>query len=287
VREGSHLPADQFIEWLELNQAYLGSEILKIMGGEPTIHPDFYLMTEHALRYYGTVILFTNGSTLDDNITDPHILRAHIQGRFNFIINGFTAKTFNTNFFNHYALHFVVPFDEVNHKRMIKKVAEFAKDPKAHFIISGDTGVDLLNEDVAEQYRHRYLDFWKGTIQHINGRYEYDHPFPNCFFTQELIDELHRLQVGPVHESPSCCDRYIGLIGTDWSLTYCNQTRIHLGNIYRLIIPAINRLIQTAPAQKCGIVKQLSPKCAECPSVVTCKTHCWCRQLQNNKPDGS
>jgi sulfatase maturation enzyme AslB (radical SAM superfamily) len=280
VREGKHLPAKEYVEWLQLNAPYLGNQQLKIMGGEPTIHPEFAYMAIESLKYYGTISLFTNGTTLNSVIRNVPILKAHTHGRFQFIINGFTAPDFDTDYFERVDLHFVIPFDERSLAQIISKILKFAPDRKFNFILSGDTGVNVLDSRIANVYRERYLEFFKQVIPAIAPRYSFDHPFPECFWTQDLIDELHQLGVGPVHLHPACCDVRIGLIDTEWNLHYCNQTRIELFNIKGLEIPKVNEMIQSAPGMKVDLVKSISEKCRNCPAVVTCKTKCWCRQLQ-------
>ena len=98
-----------------------------------------------------------------------------------------------------------------------------------------------------------------------------------------MVDSLHDLGVGPVHIlRPSCCDRIIGLISANGDLSYCNQTRIDLNiNVFDKNITQINQMIQKAPQMKVGLVKKLNKKCRDCPAVVSCKTGCWCRQMQS------
>ena len=138
----------------------------------------------------------------------------------------------------------------------------------------------MLDEGIAKDYRDRYLEFYRRVIPYIAPRYSYDHPFPDCWWTQELVDDLHSMGVGPIHLHPSCCDVRIGLIDTQWNLHYCNQTRIEIGNINGLTIPEIEKLIQSAPRSKIILLKNISKKCRSCPAIVTCKARCWMRQLQ-------
>lgn len=57
----------QIVEDLEKG-AKAGYEIVEIIGGEPTIHPDFLLLSQKARKLYKEVCLTSNGITLSDKI---------------------------------------------------------------------------------------------------------------------------------------------------------------------------------------------------------------------------
>ena len=260
-----------------------------IMGGEPTIHPDFEKMIIEATKYYQNIELFTNGTKINEVISIPNIINLHWQNRFQFIVNGYQfdptkTENFDVNKFSSIILFYVIPFDEEENNKIIEKIIKIAKfNPKFIFAISLDTSINILDEEIAKTYRKRYVNFLKNTFPFIYNRANVDHPIPHCFFTQEIISDLYEIGIGPIHllnKYRPCCDQNIGLVNTDWSLEYCNQTRINLGNIKGKTIPEITKMLQLAPKMKYELVKTISEKCANCPAFSTCKAKCWCGQLQ-------
>lgn len=242
------------------------------MGGEPTVHPDFIEMTEAAVDYYKIVLLFTNGTRLNQ-IKTRKIMEAYDENKFGIIVNGYAAPDADYSDFDHIMFHFVVPAQKHEFNRIVRKVKRFARMPYASFSISGDTNVNLFNTRARADYRKLYVKFWKKVIAHVSMRCMIDHPFPHCFWTQQMIDELHGIDVGLIHQlKPNCCDRNIGLIDTDLNIQYCNQTRIPIGSIIGKTLLEVDRMIRTAPQKK---MELLNSRCQLCPSAVICKAACW------------
>ncbi len=287
-KAAKHMDIDKLERFYIVNQNWLKDAHFKIMGGEPTVHPEFIRLAELGILIFGKTSLFTNGTKLDI-IRHPDILAAHWDDRFDFIINGFTFDFDewgrHSKYFNKVLLHFVIPFNKNETQKLIEKVFHCSTIPQATIILSGDTQVDIFHEETLNQYRTNYLYFMQSVVprlQQAEVPYTYDHQFPTCFWTQEMIDGLNEYGISPIHLDPwtSCCDRSLGLLDTNFDLWYCNQTRIKIGNVLHKDgqpkdIQEVMKLIQIAPKIKEGRVSNYQWKCRQCPSLPTCKTACW------------
>ena len=260
------------------------------MGGEPTLHPDFLGIADHAIAMFDKVTLFTNGSNLHQ-IIHPDILAAHWTGKFQFIINGYTFDEFKwrsaRKYFKKVQLHFVISNSPGETIKKLKSAAALINREQVHFIISGDTQINILRPKMMIKYRKAYMEGILDIIPHLRGAgfsYNFDHTFPSCFWTQEMIEELHNNDIGPVHlQRKSCCDTIIGLLDTNFDLWYCNQTRLKIGNAFvnksPRSIEEIHRMIRDMPAVK---QRSLPEKCQRCPAITTCKSACWYMHTQGD-----
>jgi radical SAM protein with 4Fe4S-binding SPASM domain len=295
-REFGVMDADIIIRFMRENSDSLRSSALKIMGGEPTIHPRMLEITREACQHYGEVKLFTNGSTMQTIVKDPDIMMNHFRGKLLYTINGFTFNIDKfleyKDYINFVILHFVVPLN--NPEKMIEKIEKCIDlSPKVSFIISPDTQVDLFNDFELKSYRTT----WVGVLSEIippltywRIPFSYDHRLPICFYTQEMIDELHSENIDTVHlETITCCgEQYMGLIDHNFDLYYCNQTRIKLGSILDddgnpKSIETIHEMIQVGSRVKLEQIIKLSDKCKNCTALPVCKVGCYYNILRGKQ----
>ena len=288
-KAAKHMDIEKLFNFWIINQHHLKDAELKIMGGEPTVHPKFLDVSDMGVKLFDAVTLFTNGTKLNI-IEHPDILASHWTGKYKFIINAFTFDFDEWNRHNKYfrkiGLHFVVPFNTLGNEvqKVIDKAYQCMSIPQAHFILSGDTQVDIFHEATLDQYRNNYIYFMQSVVPRLKQAdipYSFDHVFPNCFWTQEMIDDLHRYNIGPIHlERQSCCDRILGLLDTNFDLWYCNQTRLKIGNVLKKDgrpkdLSEVYEVIQKAPMKKTKEVAKYQYTCRNCRSLTTCKTACW------------
>jgi hypothetical protein len=159
--------------------------------------------------------------------------------------------------------------------------AAYTMHPKvANFIISGDTGVNIFDDETMLEYRERYIDTLCKIVSILDSHghdFSYDHVFPTCFWTQEMMDRVHEINITPPHlMRRPCCHTILGLLDTNFDLWYCNQTRIKVGNMFVNGHPRrmeeVHRMLADMPCKKC---ESLRPECQKCPAKDTCKTGCW------------
>jgi hypothetical protein len=273
------------------NQRWLENAKLKIMGGEPTVHPEFLRVARLGKLLFERVALFTNGTKLDF-ILDPEVLSAHWDDRFEVIINGYTFDFEEwgkySKHFKSVWLHFVVPFNTIENEiqRTIEKLFQCTSFvPQSNYLISGDTQVNLFHDETLDQYRKNFLYFMQNVIPRliqVGIPFGYDHHFPHCFWTQEMIDEQNKYGISPMHLDPavSCCDRTLGLLDTNFDLWYCNQTRLKIGPVLEKNgeprdVQEVLKLVKNMPAKKCKEVSKYNYRCRNCRALPSCKTACW------------
>jgi len=291
VRHGGVMDTEKILHFFHKNSNYVSSSVLKIMGGEPTLHPDFLRILVEGCKYYGKVMVFTNGSGLEEIVSNPFLVKQHMQNKLTYAINGYTFDIENFNAYsqliNYVILHFVIL---KNYKRVVEKIMKCVDfSHQIHFMISPDTQVDLFDNTKLEDYRKIWISAITEIIPEFKRRnigYSYDHVLPICFYTQEMIDELHRFSIDDLHASKiTCCgDQFMGLIDYNFDLYYCNQTRIKLGSILNengqpKTLPEIEEMIQRGSKIKSDSIKDISEKCSRCPVVAACKVGCYYNSL--------
>lgn len=291
-KAAKHMDLDKLERFYIINQRWLSNAHFKIMGGEPTVHPEFLRLAELGLLLFAKTSLFTNGSKLDC-ILHPEILAAHWDDRFDFIINAFTFDFEEWNKYSKYFkgvyLHFVVPNNEKQAEMLMQKLFLCSQIPQATIILSGDTQVDLFHEESLKKYRKNYLLFMQSVIpklQQVEVPYTYDHQLPACFWSQEMIDGLNQYGINPIHLDPwtSCCDTSLGLLDTNFDLWYCNQTRLKICNVLEKDgtpkdMNWIMSQIQKMPCRKEKTVSSYSYVCRNCRALPSCKTACWFKHV--------
>jgi len=304
-RKTATMDADKLIAfWRKNHGPYLSDKRLKIMGGEPTMHPRIIEVMQEACLYFGGVDLFTNGSQMLKIASDPLILRYHMTNVVQYIINGYTFDYESMEaaypFLQKIILHFVIPDDVEEMRALCTKIEECMSIGVAFFVISPNTQVNLFDDETQEKYRKVWMEaitrIVPQFIKHGLG-FNYDHVLPMCFYTQEMLDELHN--VPDVHENNkfldsvhsmkiTCCGEVqMGLILPNFDIYYCNQTRIRLGSILDengepRIIPDIMEMLKKFSGVKTKAIKKLSPKCAKCAVVASCKVGCYYTTLLRN-----
>lgn len=289
-RKKGEMNVDIFIRYMKENSALLNTEELKVMGGEPTLHPRIVDVVHEAYYHFRNIKLFTNGSTMSKIAKDPRMIKTHFESVTAYLINGYTFEPEKFHEYKDYVrnivLHCVVPFDNVD--EFINKVFKFLElGPQIHICLSPDTQVNLFDDGIMEKYRETYLKALTTIVPRIGTQlHGHDHFFPTCFFTQDVLDVLHKYNIEFVYEKHGCCSQYhLGLIDWNFDLHFCNQTRFKIGNVLNkdgnmLSLPEINEMIKTAPRMKCDNIRKLSEKCRNCSALPVCKVGCYYNVLQ-------
>jgi radical SAM protein with 4Fe4S-binding SPASM domain len=285
------MDVDIFIRYMKENTRLLNGEELKVMGGEPTLHPRVIDLIHEAYYHFGKIKLFTNGSQMSKIAKDPRMIKTHFEGVTAYLINGHTFKPEKfheyKDFVREIVLHCVVPLENVDD--YINRVLRFLElGPQINICISPDTQINLFDDNIMEKYRESFMKAVTTLIPRLyisNQFFAFDHFFPTCFFTQDIIDTLHAYSI-TAWEKTGCCSEYIlGLIDWNFDLHFCNQTRFKIGNVLdkdgnMLSLPEINEMIKTAPQMKCNNIRKLSEKCRNCSALPICKVGCYYNVLQ-------
>jgi radical SAM protein with 4Fe4S-binding SPASM domain len=273
---------------MQINSDYLRPMELRVMGGEPTLHPRFIDVITEACKHYGLITIFTNGTKMKEITKYGVVVKNHFRGQVRFTINGFVfdPEVFHeyVDFISQVILHFVVPLKGLD--KLIEKVTRCRElAPYVHFMFSPDTQVDLFDDDILNEYRKVWVDAVTATIPELKSRNissSYDHTLPMCFYTQDMLDVLSFHGLEGIHYAKiTCCgDTVLGLIDYNFDLYYCNQTRIKIGSILKdngdvKTMDEINSMIQSGSRIKTDSIIELSEKCKECSVVASCKVGCY------------
>lgn len=217
----SHMKENDFFElchYLSNN----GIKKLKLMGGEPTIHPNFKLLYEHAQTKFEQVVLFTNG--LDEIIgrIEPRISDTVVYN-FNFYNSKWDSSKILLNGLGKRLMEIQISSD--SNKEMLCENLEklYMNIPKEKI------GVNLTLNCVENIYvnKKEIIDTWNTVNEFLTKKievnYNIDHNIPFCFFMGS------NMKIKP---GKQLCDyNCSGLIDTKLRLRYCNQMPKILTNI--------------------------------------------------------
>jgi radical SAM protein with 4Fe4S-binding SPASM domain len=296
MREDKTMDVDVLLRFIKENKHDLNHSVLKLMGGEPTIHPQIIEVIREACKYYLGVSLYTNGTKMNEIVSDPILVKNNFGGKLQYTINGFTFKVNDfleyREFVKFINLHFVIPLN--NHENVLEKMEKCMElAPKVTFIFSPNTQLDLIND---KKVLKTYRKVWTETITHMVPMltfsgipYTYDHRFPMCFYNQEMLDKLHDANLNLIHrDTTGCCsEEYVGLIAYNYDIYYCNQTQIKLGSLLNedgsvKSVQDLNYMIKEATKMKVEQIAELSNKCKNCAALSTCKVGCYYNTLVRN-----
>jgi radical SAM protein with 4Fe4S-binding SPASM domain len=291
MRYGKSMDVDKFMEFVTLNGKELHDVHLKIMGGEPTIHPRFEELVGKTVGFFELVSIFTNGTTMPKITKNPVFKNPNVY----YTINGFTFDASKFHLYkdevNYVSLHFVLTMNDS--EKMVDKAINCldAFGDKVRLIYSVDTQVNIFDTDIREAYGKVWTNAVTRLIPAVRGRafFNPDHTVPPCFFTTQMIDQLDKVGLHDVIIGLTGCHcNALGLITTDFDLLHCNQTTIKLGSLLKddgsfKKMDEIKEMIARGPRTKIEKIKQISKECSECPSLVVCRAACYYNTLWRNK----
>lgn len=299
-RKRGVMDSDKLIHFMRENSHHLPQKNLRLMGGEPTLHPKFLEVVEEGCKHYKHVNVFTNGSTLKKITKEPVMINNHNTRKILYLVNGHTFDPDGFSeyeqFLNFFTIFCVVPLDNV--ELFVERVIEFSNlSHKIHIILSNDTQVELLTDDeVLEKYRVSWMKALTEIVPILGEKgasFSFDHFFPVCFYTQEMIDILHLHNLEGVNMQICCCgEMEMGLIDYNFDLYHCNQTRIKLGNILNddgniKTLEDITLMLQKGAKLKVDSIMELSDKCRKCVALPNCKIGCYYNALSKKEMMGS
>ena len=293
VRDGAVMDADLFIDFVRKNSEHLGDRRALLMGGEPTMHPRIIDIILESTKHYRVADLFTNGTRLNTIAKHPEIVREHFKEKIIYTINGYVFDPVKylewKEFTKAISLHFVIT--TWGHKETVEKILRCCDDygPEVKIVISGDTTVDVFDDKMLNEYRKIWMDSIKKIVPSLLAvpmNWQTDHSFPQCFFTQEMLEELNIIGLPNFqHTVSSCTCPHVGLIGANWDLHYCNQTRIKLGSVLdengdpKSMTQLVNQYVTPAHKIKTESIKKLRKECKDCNALYVCRVGCYYNTL--------
>ncbi|MBW2991649.1 radical SAM protein [Candidatus Woesearchaeota archaeon] len=227
------MDSDKLIRLLDYLSNHIDS--IKIMGGEPTIHPDFLKLYNYAQKKIRSIDLFSNGS--NDNILN-------IKPREKDGIT-YNLDTLNDNF--NYLKFFPESKCKIHFETMlgnstipdnifskIKKIMILARKRKVEDKIRFNVTLDCVENifDNKDELNKKWV-YATDFILSINpSLLKFDHCIPLCFWKKESLDFIKEKKLGPdvfVTCRPGC----YGLINSDFELLHCNQFPVKITDIFK------------------------------------------------------
>ncbi|MFC1741256.1 radical SAM protein [Nanoarchaeota archaeon] len=257
---------------------------LKIMGGEPTVHPDFRMLYEYAQKRFSRVGLFTNA-------VNEEILNVKPRET--------DSITYNLGLINR-----GFDYDKVLPKLQFNRTFETMVGAKTD--IDGlfskiDAVIDACREKCVDRMKFNVTlncvenifenkdllnKRWVAVVDHIirakTDFLSFDHKIPLCFWTRDSIDFIKRSNLIDYFNS-TCRPGDYGLINSDFELLHCNQHPIKIARIFKsdeddspiISFNRLNTLLFKANMEK--LVSNLShPECIDCRyAIVKCTGGCF------------
>ena len=197
-----------------------GGSQIKIMGGEPTIHPQFQEFMKIAQSFFPTVSLFTNALSENLNLFVPResdIITYNF--RFRKLLN---YKRLLLDYLGERNLEIQITPSVIKQEMLneIDKVVQLAPDRIIPCLTLDCTADIFLNR---EAILSNYEYIWNGCIDK-GYQVKQDHLIPLCFIAGSKIPMLKT--------GTNCTLNCAGLIDADYNLRFCNQYPDSLINIF-------------------------------------------------------
>jgi radical SAM protein with 4Fe4S-binding SPASM domain len=261
--------------------SFVDSTAIKLMGGEPTLHPNIIEIVDACHKVVPAVRFFTNG--LKKEILNEIHWSPHDTVTYNFYVAN--TRLTNQNYLweeNISRTFHVVISTKTDLPRLFTKLRTLAGLLQSKpDIIKGRSGVavSLDTQENIFAYKDelqkilytivRRLRLWG--IRHISR----DHHIPICFWTNEGIHQYldthlrHNSILGCL--SPDCAS----WIGIDGTIRHCNQFPVYCGKLSDCATSAsIRALYQKAKEFKVHLLQQ-DNECRNCPYLETCSGGCF------------
>lgn len=188
---------------------YNGFNLLKIMGGEPTIHADFAKIIESAQRNFDAIVIFSNGTI--DSLKDIK-LRENDSLVYNFTFNNYFSKEkmyFENGGKRTFEVQVKATTDE---KKLVERIKELTAEANVRISLTLDCMANIFTEKQVVLPKLKYIE---NELIASNLLFNYDHMIPLCY--------LYKSGLHVAKNSSMCTTRTAGLISSDLNFKFCNQ----------------------------------------------------------------
>lgn len=213
--------AKKLFDWFSKN----GLEEILVMGGEPTIHPDFIELWNYIHRKGMYARLFTNGKEIDKINQIEISPRDSIIYNFDFI--SFPVKKELFYHFCNYRFE-VVLRKQTDIVKLIEKINmvhqfEIEHHMQFRYNITPDCTENWFNEK--ELLNDKLRELLNYARKNRTIFWSWDHAYPICLFDKDVIDLIYgMLNTGGLNHC-SGQEGCVGLVTSNFNLVHCNQYR--------------------------------------------------------------
>ena len=234
IRKDSHMDRSKALllfDYLHIN----GIKSLKIMGGEPTIHPNFKELYKEAQLRFNNVALFTNA--LNDmvlNITprkDDSVIYNFVFINDNFLYDKLLPQN-NSGF----PRVFEIVIDHSTNMDALKDKIDMVADKCNQLGVLSFCFQLTINCMVnIFAYRDSINNKMKSLLIFLLNKYpkhySFDHTVPLCFWDDEVISFME--SNGIDYFKKTCRGKDFGLIDANLNLLHCNQYPVVLTSMIK------------------------------------------------------
>lgn len=206
-----------------------GIKKLRIMGGEPTMHPDFVEIWKHSYNKFNNCVVYTNGHFLDKI---KEILPYYMPGKhiinFNFAhLNSFSNPELFTKL-EFICTEVVIKLD-TNPEKLIAKIQKLNEDARQinlyiSFVLTIDCTLNIFK--YKKEILDRLIPILTFAENHQEILWSWDHKYPKCILTAEVVQKIGHIKpertpitLHPCYSLAGCS----GLITSNFKLVHCNQ----------------------------------------------------------------
>lgn len=222
IRYGNEMTLSDFIRVCEYLKKDGNITTLKIMGGEPTVHPDFTKIINNAQNYFESIHIFTNAINQE---IETIVLRKKDSIIYNvsclpispipsrFLLEQIGGRMFETQISSTCNTDLI--------KKKLYNLRKIIQDDRMAIALTLNCIEDIFkSRQLIIQKWNEIARFIKNELGMLNN---VDHNIPYCFFIGSDMD---------IHISNSMCNlKCAGLITPSLKLQYCNQSPEILSNI--------------------------------------------------------
>lgn len=272
--------AKKLIDFLAEN----GVSKLLIMGGEPTIHPDFVEIWNYTYNKFKYITLYTNG-TQKEKLKQIKVNKKNgINYNFNFINKPLEYD----ERWNGISFEIVITYN-TNIKDLTNRIIKCYSD-KICLVPTIDCTFDIKYKTEIQSKLSKFFDF---IIEHPEYKWGFDHTYPRCILNSELMNKgkqtgINKQIIPDVYERNLCSSLIgdSGLILSNFKLVHCNQYRknyLDLFNSEGNICVSMEDIKEFLKEEGISKLKELIPHCTKCmyfPDI--CNGGCIGNKLFNN-----
>lgn len=267
IRKNSHMATEKvykLFEYLQQNNV----TNLKIMGGEPTVHPDFVSLYNLSQEKFKSVSLFTNA--LNNEITKIRP-RNNDSIVYNFL---FINEYFNIDKFilipnlRFHRVFEIVIDSHINIQNLKHKIEwcylkmEECNIENFHFQITLNCIENIFNSQSI--INNKIQDIIRFIMEKYPSHISFDHTVPFCFWEKESINLMKKYHLN--YYTKTCLGTDYGLIDANFNLLHCNQYQKKICSIFEddkiIDFVILNNLLKQTNLQK--KLHNIKSKCKEC-----------------------
>ncbi|RPH52383.1 MAG: radical SAM protein [Desulfobacteraceae bacterium] len=277
MRVGKHMPMETFHKALSLVDA----GAIKLMGGEPTLHPDLLEIFDACHKKVSQVRLFTNG--LQKDVLEKIKWLPDDRVAYNFFVanrkltnqNYLFDKDINRTF--HVVVNTRTDFQRLyvklrNLAGLLQKQQEHVK-ARCGIALSLDTQENIFhNKEKLQIILYnvvRRLKLW-GFVNVSR-----DHHIPVCFWTRDAIRKYLDIHLKNNKTTRCLSPNCASWIGIDGTVRHCNQFPVRCGQISEnTTIESLSAMYKKAKDSKFELLKT-DNECGQCDHLEQCLGGCF------------